>query len=159
MTNYKLIIFDADKTLRRCTIEGQPTPNREGEWELMPNVKRILAQYSWQRVKLGVASNQAGVHFGFLTARTAYQLLEDMVVEATGLYPPVGSLQICPHDPKENCFCRKPAPGMLFDIMDNWGVDRKDTLFVGDMESDEQAARHAGCDFQYASEFFADETD
>lgn len=151
---HKLIIFDADKTLRRCTVEDQPCPNRDGEWELMHGVVKTMRRYPWNRIKLGVASNQAGVHFGYLTASMAYQLLEDMVVEATGLYPPVGSMYICPHDPKSNCRCRKPAPGMLIDIMNNWEVAAKDTLFVGDMESDKQAARAAYCDFQHADDFF-----
>lgn len=35
ITTKKLIIFDADGTLRRCTVPGQPCPNKDGEWELM----------------------------------------------------------------------------------------------------------------------------
>lgn len=38
----KLIMFDADGTLRRCTVPGQPCPNNPDEWELMPNIKETL---------------------------------------------------------------------------------------------------------------------
>jgi D-glycero-D-manno-heptose 1,7-bisphosphate phosphatase len=91
---------------------------------------------------------------GFMDENTAYQLLKDMVVEATGYFPPVGSIVICPHGVNDGCNCRKPAPGMLQKIMRYWGCSPKDTLYVGDMESDRQAAINAGCDFQWASEFF-----
>ncbi len=34
------------------------------------------------------------------------------------------------------------------------GVNPEETLFVGDMESDRQAAENAGCDFVWARDFF-----
>jgi hypothetical protein len=37
---FGLYLFDADGTLRRTTVEGQPCPNRPYEWELMPNVSK-----------------------------------------------------------------------------------------------------------------------
>ena len=38
--------------------------------------------------------------------------------------------------------------------MEFWEVEREETLFVGDMESDRFAAENAGCDFQWARDFF-----
>lgn len=154
MKTYNLIIFDADGTLRRCTVPGQPCPNKEGEWELLPSVKETLARYDWKVTALGVASNQAGIALGFLDLMTAYQLLSDMVVEATGYFPPTGSIQLCPHGTKDGCGCRKPEPGMLHAIMKFWGYFPTETLYVGDMESDQLAAAHAGCDFMWADDFF-----
>lgn len=43
LSTKKLIIFDADGTLRRCTVPGQPCPNKADEWELMPGAKERLA--------------------------------------------------------------------------------------------------------------------
>jgi len=49
---------------------------------------------------------------------------------------------------------RKPKGGMLDFIMDENNLNSKDCLFVGDLQSDEQAAKNAGIAFQYAHEFF-----
>lgn len=52
---------------------------------------------------------------------------------------------------------RKPSPGMLNDIMRVTRITPKRALFVGDQETDQQAAAAAGCDFAWAHEFFGRE--
>ena len=151
----RLYIFDADGTLRRTTVEGLPCPNRPGEWELIPGVRERLAEIDWSKVRFGVASNQGGVGLGYLPFSAAYGLLEEMVVEAFGVEkPPPGSIEICPHAPHLGCPCRKPNPGMLLRLMRRFGVNPDETLFVGDMDKDEGAARAAGTRFMWAHEFF-----
>ena len=49
---------------------------------------------------------------------------------------------------------RKPAPGMLLAAMADANASPAQTLMVGDSEEDEQAAKAAGCHFQYADDFF-----
>ena len=152
----KLYIFDADGTLRRTTRPGQPCPNTHGEWELMPRVEERLGQIDWGAggARFGIASNQGGVGMGYLSGETAFALLVEMVKAAFGREPPEGSIEMCPHAPMTNCPCRKPRPLMLVRLMHRFGVRRDETLFVGDMDKDEQAARRAGVRFQWAHEFF-----
>lgn len=49
---------------------------------------------------------------------------------------------------------RKPNPGMLWMAMMVWDAMPAETLFVGDSEEDEMAARAAGVDFEWADHFF-----
>jgi histidinol phosphatase-like enzyme len=70
----KLYIFDADGTLRGCTVPGQPCPNRPGEWELLPGVRERLARIGWDEragPHFAVATNQGGVGLGYFTEREA----------------------------------------------------------------------------------------
>lgn len=39
-------------------------------------------------------------------------------------------------------------------IFDNFEADPDETLFVGDRPEDEEAAKNAGCAFQWADTFF-----
>lgn len=50
---------------------------------------------------------------------------------------------------------RKPAPGMLLQVMRSEGVSAAETLYVGDREEDHAAAHAAGCDFRWAGEYFS----
>ena len=152
----RLYIFDADGTLRRTTVPGLPCPNAPGEWELIPGVKERLARVRWGAggARFGVATNQGGVGLGYLTLKRAHALLVEMVVQAFGVWPPTGSIEICPHAPHLGCHCRKPEPLMLQRLMRRFGVPNHETLFVGDMDRDEEAARRAGARFMWADEFF-----
>jgi D-glycero-D-manno-heptose 1,7-bisphosphate phosphatase len=153
----KLYVFDADGTLRGCTVEGQPCPNRAGEWELLPNVRDRLARIGWDEragPHFAVATNQGGVGLGYFTAVEARRLVEDTVEAAFGRAAPPGSIEICTHAPHAGCACRKPKGEMLARLMRRFRARPDETLFVGDMVTDEEAARAAGCRFRWAHEFF-----
>ena len=152
----KLYVFDADGTLRRSTVPGLPCPNRPGDWELIPGVRERLAQFDWgpKGVSFGVASNQGGVGLGYLTHETARAMLVETARQAFGLTPPPGSVELCPHAPSRNCPCRKPNPGMLLTLMRRFRARPEETLFVGDMDKDEEAARRAEVRFMWAHDFF-----
>ncbi len=153
---YSLVIFDADGTLRRCTVADQPCPNRHGEWELIAGVKERLALVPWKErgIRIGIASNQAGVSAGHLTAETANDLLHDMFDEAFGFHGRADLIMHCPHDPVADCNCRKPRPGMIDNIVFDARSTKRHTLYVGDLEVDRLVAEKAGVDFQWAWEFF-----
>src|SRR3954469_25785878 len=80
---YQLFIFDADDTLRRTTAPGKPCPHHPGEWELIPGVRETLSQLPWDHPsgpRLGLASNQDQVAYGFLTSEMARRLLRDLAL-------------------------------------------------------------------------------
>ncbi len=153
---HTLLIFDADDTLRRTIIPGQPCPRAPHEWELLPGVSARLRSFTWGAagVRLGVASNQDQVAYGHLTDSLARTLLTDMIAAATGHVPPTVAIQMCPHALEHPCECRKPAPAMLLRIMHSYGATPDETLFVGNALTDKQAAERAGVSFAFAHDFF-----
>lgn len=156
LAGVRLVIFDADGTLRRTTVPGQPCPHADREWELLPGVRRCLTAIDWSGGKLaiGVASNQDHVGYGLVDANLARRLLHDMIDAATAGAVHDPEIRFCPHRLEEPCDCRKPAPGMLIDIMRARGLAPADTLFVGDSPVDAQAATAAGVRFVWARDFF-----
>lgn len=156
LANMRLFIFDADDTLRRTIVPGKPCPHRPGEWELLPGVAAVLRAIPWDPDGpfLGIASNQDQVAYGWLSAAMAQRLLRDMMHEAVGEIRPRPCIRFCPHALEVDCDCRKPAPGMLQSIMAHFGVGAGETVFVGNAETDREAAARAGVGFAWAWEFF-----
>lgn len=152
----RLIIFDADGTLRWTVVPGQPCPNAQEEWQLFPGVRETLRALDWGEAgyKLGVASNQNGVALGYLSEAMARRLLRDMVAEALGFVPADAAIVMCTCSPGRRCPCRKPEPGMLQEILRHFDLPPEDALFVGDLEIDRDAAARAGVAFRWAHEFF-----
>ena len=157
LEGYRLVVFDADDTLRETTVPGKPCPHGPEEWVLRPNVREVLRHIPWGGVSapsIGLASNQDQVAYGFLSLEMAQRLLLDLAVAATGSIPPREALQLCPHTLDAGCECRKPRPQMLLNIMEHYGVRPGDTLFVGNDEVDREAATRAGVTFMWATDVF-----
>ena len=57
----------------------------------------------------------------------------------------VDAIFYCPHTPDDDCHCRKPAPGLLEQIGERYGIDLKSVPVVGDALRDVLAGAAAGC--------------
>jgi D-glycero-D-manno-heptose 1,7-bisphosphate phosphatase len=145
----RLVIFDADNTLRRVTVPGKPCPYSPSEWEPLPGIRAALAGLEWGLGgrRMAIASNQDHVFYGHLTADMARRLLGDAAEAVTGHRPPDGAIRFCAHAMDGGCACRKPEPGLLLEAMAFHGIDPAETVFVGDAEVDRQAAAKAGVAF------------
>jgi D-glycero-D-manno-heptose 1,7-bisphosphate phosphatase len=96
-------------------------------------------------------TNQAGIARGLYDENVVIQLHEWMNWEFRAHGAHVDEFVYCPHHPTvginaytRSCKCRKPAPGMLLDLAQRWPVDLSRSLFIGDTDSDLQAADNAG---------------
>ena len=151
----RLYIFDADGTLRWTRVPGQFCPYRAGEWELMPNVSRVLRGIHWgASTRLAIASNQDPVAWGCLSRADARAMLRDTLTAAVGRLPRGTLIELCTRPPPQLCMQRKPWPGMLVRLLRRAGVAPQQALFVGDLQSDFKAARRAGIPFRWARDFF-----
>jgi D-glycero-D-manno-heptose 1,7-bisphosphate phosphatase len=155
----KLIIFDKDGCLVK-SVEGKNgkshAPNTLETQEYFDDVEQACAELRAAGNVLAVASNQGGVAFGIFGADEATAL-----VKAAADYIGAASYRVCLYHPKGRVHPynfehpnRKPAPGMLKELMQELGYTPEQTLMVGDWDTDKQAAEAAGCGFVWAHEFF-----
>lgn len=152
----RLLLLDRDGTLNRSP--GSRPPNRPDEVKLLPGVAARLHHYAALGWRLVIVTNQGGVAFGYQTERQAWAthraVLNALPVQVDATY-------LCPHHPDgtipryaTRCPNRKPAAGAIIDALAHFEAKPEDCLFVGDQESDRQAAEAAGVEFRWASDFF-----
>jgi histidinol-phosphate phosphatase family protein len=122
----------------------------------MPRVRSRLRRIPWSADGpwLAIASNQNGVAAGELSVETARALMEEMLEEALGFIPERARIEMCICEESADCGCRKPAPGLLMRLLAHFGVAAGEAVFVGDLDSDAEAARRAGIRFIRAQDFF-----
>lgn len=157
--NKKLIIFDVDGTLT-ATQSGATFRKTADDWIWLPSRLTKLRELKEAGTELAVATNQGGVAFGYMSEDDIRRELSIMCNQANITY-----LWVCYAHPKASVegyaeeidlFDRKPSPGMLMKAMLKERVTVRETLFVGDRDEDEVAAKAAGIDFMWAEDFFAD---
>ena len=152
----RILFLDRDGTLNRSPT-GRP-PNDVSEVELLTNVASTLTAYVAEGWRLVIVTNQGGVAFGYLSEDEAWAIHQAVLDRLPG---PVDASYLCPHHPlgdvppyNVECPRRKPNPGAILDALAHFGAHPRNCLFVGDMESDHQAAVAAGVSFRWAHDFF-----
>jgi histidinol-phosphate phosphatase family protein len=92
-----------------------------------------------------VISNQACVGKGLLDSAILQEITVQMHqnLTATGVF--MTAAYYCIHRPDDNCICRKPKPGLLKTAADDYNIDLRRSVFIGDSDTDIQAGLAAGC--------------
>lgn len=155
----KLYIFDKDQTLVESVVgkNGKThAPNRIEEQDYFSDVAEKCKSLREAGDTLAVASNQGGVSFGIFDAAEA-----ELLVSSAAAYIGAKAYRVCFYHPKGRVSPfnsehpnRKPAPGMLLELMSELGFTPDQTVMVGDWATDKQAAEAAGCAFEWANDFF-----
>jgi D-glycero-D-manno-heptose 1,7-bisphosphate phosphatase len=114
------------------------------EFRFLPGSKEAIAILTHAGHRIVVCTNQAGIARGIVSRDTVEEIHSRMVVEITKEGGGIERIYYCPHGKDENCFCRKPRPGMLLRARDELGIDVHDAVFIGDSISDIRAAIAAG---------------
>ena len=98
-----------------------------------------------------VITNQSGVARGLYTEADVLALHGWMAERLRYWGAHIDAFSYCPHHPEGASACyarpcrrRKPAPGMIEDLLQAWSVDPARSLVVGDSPTDMQAAAAAG---------------
>lgn len=98
-----------------------------------------------------LVTNQSGIARGYYSESDMHAFHAHMQQQLRAAGAHFDDIRYCPYHPDgtvaryaRNSDCRKPAPGMLLDLLSSWPVDRAVSFVVGNSEDDMRAAEAAG---------------
>ena len=124
------------------------------DFELVDGAAQTVALLNRSGYLVFIVTNQSGIGQGYFSesdyeAVTAHM---NMLLAREGAL--INDIRHCPYHPDaqieryraQSHPWRKPAPGMILDILDNWDVDVTSSFLIGDSPRDLEAAAAADID-------------
>ena len=142
----KTVLFDRDGTLLNG-LEPAQFYSDFTEKYLKNGTLDLLKKLFDANYQIGVITNQPAVGNGHLSYQEMLNVNRKFleVLGRNGIK--VKAFSICSHGWNDNCDCRKPRPGLMYEVQHLLDLNWSSTLYVGDMERDEDLAREVGCGF------------
>lgn len=117
---------------------------RWDEFRFLPGARSALARLTRAGYRVFVITNQACIGKGLTRREDIDAIHRRMVHEVGRAGGRIEAVLCCPHRSDAGCACRKPAPGLLLQARDGFGVDLRHAIFIGDSANDVRAAAAAG---------------
>jgi D-glycero-D-manno-heptose 1,7-bisphosphate phosphatase len=138
----KTIILDRDGVINFDSPYYIKSPD---EWNAIPGSLEAIATLNQAGYRVIIATNQSGIARGYYDLTILNQIHEKLHRELALVGGHIDEIFFCPHHPDEHCTCRKPQPGMLYQIRDKYALDLTTTYFIGDSATDVEVSHAAGC--------------
>ena len=125
----RLVIYGRDGILNEYRTDHVKAPE---EWVPVRGALEALARLNHAGWHAVVATNQSGIGRGLIdmaTVNAVHAHMNRLLMAAGGR---IDAVFFCPHAPEVECDCRKPLPGMMFDIGRRYGVDLAQVPMVAD---------------------------
>lgn len=140
--NGRVIILDRDGVIN---YDADNHIRSAGEWQAIPGSLKAIARLCRKNYRVVVATNQSGIARGYFSINTLNQIHEKMLEELNHFGGEISAIFFCPHSDRMHCACRKPKPGLFFELAERIQCNLREVYAVGDSLRDLQAARAADC--------------
>jgi len=121
------------------------------DFEFIPGVFETTKYFQDQGYLLIIVTNQAGIARGKYTEDDFNKLTQWMLTKFEDNGVKIDKVYFCPHHPDftGECECRKPKTGMLYQAKEEFNIDLKNSILVGDKNTDIEAGISAGIGFNF----------
>jgi len=140
-TESNLIILDRDGVINEDSDNFIKSPE---EFIPIKGSLSAIARLKQSNYSVVIATNQSGVGRGLFNIDMLNKIHEKLHRDLANLGVAVNAIFFCPHSPEDECDCRKPKPGMYYDISQRLNVELSSVISIGDSLRDIQAASLAG---------------
>lgn len=138
----KAIILDRDGVINQ---DSDAYIKSAEEWLPLPGSLEAIADLTQCGYHIFVATNQSGIGRGYFDHPTLAAMHDKMHRALAPLGGKIQAVYYCPHTPENDCHCRKPRPGLIEQILQDYDLIPQETWVVGDSWRDLAAGMACQC--------------
>lgn len=142
LSNQKYIFIDRDGTLNnRPKVAEYIVKPEDFVWK--EGAKEAIKKLNDAGYFIVMISNQAGIARGAMTVSDFEKVQTKMNKDLNDIGAHIDAVYYCPHGWDENCECRKPKPGMIYQAQKDYSINLTKCVMIGDDERDIITANNA----------------
>jgi D-glycero-D-manno-heptose 1,7-bisphosphate phosphatase len=111
--------------------------------EFIPGSLEALKRVPENFLKI-IISNQSGIGRGFFTVEQVEKFNGALIEKIKKNGALIDRIYYCPHDPDDNCDCRKPGIRLFEMARTEYNIKFEDSWMIGDKKSDILAGKNIG---------------
>lgn len=143
MDNFnKAIFLDRDGVINKDRSDYVKSIH---ELEIFSNIEECIKRIKEKGFLIIVISNQSAIGRN-LTSHAEVQKIHDHIQQYLNKWNlKIDAFYYCPHNPDDNCNCRKPKPGLILQAANDYNISLSNSWMIGDHDRDIQSGLIAGC--------------
>ena len=126
----RALFIDRDGTINRDC----PYCHDLKDLYIFQDAVEIMKDYRKKGYLIIIITNQSGINRGYFTDEQFHIFHNELLRRLKEMEVEVDETYYCPHRPEENCECRKPQLGMIQKAMENFDIDLKNSVIIGDRD-------------------------
>lgn len=136
----KTVFLDRDDTINHDV----PYCSSPKDFNLIEGVGEGIKKLNDAGFLVIVVTNQSGIARGYFTESDLSEIHDKMKSDLKEYGAQVDDIFYCPHHPDDNCYDRKPNPGLLEKAAEKYDIDKSSSYIIGDNLKDVQAGKNFG---------------
>lgn len=142
----RVAILDRDGVINLDSDDYIKSPS---EWIPIESSIKAIKLLKDNDFKIYIATNQSGIGRGFYSEEVLNDIHQKFINLLEINNTSIDGIVYCPHTPIDDCSCRKPKPGLFYQIQDKYKINLNSAFSVGDSLRDLEAAKSSGINNLY----------
>ncbi len=136
----KAVFLDRDGTL----IEEANYLARPEQLKLLPFAAEAVRLLNENGFLVILITNQSGIGRKYFSEKDLREIHEKLISDLALEDAKLDAIYFCPHNPDDDCDCRKPKTGMIRQTTRDFSIDLKNSWTIGDKALDVETGFNAG---------------
>jgi len=121
-------------------------PYKIEDMEILQGVVEGLQRLQSIGFEFIIVTSQAGIAKGYYTLEDAEKFNEELTKRLASKNIAIKKIYLCPHHPDftGECECRKPKTGLAKQAAKEFGINLRESYFVGDKDPDTEFGKNCG---------------
>lgn len=142
LSGQKYIFIDRDGVLNERAPNAEYITKPE-DFKWLSGAKEAVKRLKDAGYFIVMISNQAGIARGMMTEADFEKIQKKMQADLAEIGAHIDATYYCPHGWDDECGCRKPKPGMIYQAQKDYSINLSECVMMGDDVRDVMTAHNA----------------